>query len=163
MALVLNSGYKECFFKLKCSRQKTEVKKNIFRHRGWSFFNFWLCLEFIFIFPLGLSSPEESGGVTGYTVKIAMQMGFRRSLLTNEAGLGSVPIAHAAAQTKSHVHQRLMGVAEVFMDTIGVCSFTALINLSTGLWKTKKAADAIQGTAFSPLLLLLPKLACWAA
>ncbi len=89
------------------------------------------------------------GGAIGYTVKLAMQMGFRRGLLTNEAGLGSAPIAHAAAQAKSPVHQGLMGVAEVCVDTIIVCSFTAVINLSTGLWKTIKAADAIQGTALT--------------
>ncbi|MGB7296965.1 MAG: sodium:alanine symporter family protein [Candidatus Aminicenantales bacterium] len=101
------------------------------------------------IFEHAFTPYALGGGAIGYTVKTAMQMGFRRGLLTNEAGLGSAPIAHAAAQAKSPVHQGLMGVAEVCVDTIIVCSFTALINLSTGLWQTTKAADAIQGTALT--------------
>jgi AGCS family alanine or glycine:cation symporter len=104
---------------------------------------------FELIFKHAFTPYAMGGGAIGYTVKTAMQMGFRRGLLTNEAGLGSAPIAHAAAQAKSPVHQGLMGVAEVFIDTIVVCSFTALINLSTGLWQSTKAADAIQGTALT--------------
>ena len=104
---------------------------------------------FALIFEHAFTPYAMGGGAIGYTVKTAMQMGFRRGLLTNEAGLGSAPIAHAAAQAKSPVHQGLMGVAEVCVDTIIVCSFTALINLSTGLWQTTKAADAIQGTALT--------------
>ncbi len=101
------------------------------------------------IFEHAFTPYAMGGGAIGYTVKTAMQMGFRRGLLTNEAGLGSAPIAHAAAQAKSPVHQGLMGVAEVCVDTIIVCSFTAIINLSTGLWATTKAADTIQGTALT--------------
>jgi len=104
---------------------------------------------FAMIFKHAFTPYAMGGGAIGYTVKIAMQMGFRRGLLTNEAGLGSAPIAHAAAQAKSPVHQGLMGVAEVCIDTIIVCSFTAIINLSTGLWRMTKAADAIQGTALT--------------
>ncbi len=101
------------------------------------------------IFEHAFTPYAIGGGAIGYTVKMAMQMGFRRGLLTNEAGLGSAPIAHAAARAKSPVHQGLMGVAEVCVDTIIVCSFTAIINLSTGLWQTTKAADTIQGTALT--------------
>jgi len=88
------------------------------------------------IFKHAFTPYAAAGGAIGYTVKNALQFGFRRGLLTNEAGLGSAPIAHAAAQTKSPVHQGLLGIGEVFVDTIVVCSFTALINLSTGLWNT---------------------------
>jgi AGCS family alanine or glycine:cation symporter len=101
------------------------------------------------IFEHAFTPYALGGGAIGYTVKTAMQMGFRRGLLTNEAGLGSAPIAHAAAQAKSPVHQGLMGVAEVCVDTIIVCTFTAIINMSTGLWQTTKAADTIQGTALT--------------
>ncbi len=86
------------------------------------------------IFKSAFTPYAAAGGAIGYTVKSALQFGFRRGLLTNEAGLGSAPIAHAAAQTKSPVHQGILGIAEVFVDTIIVCSFTAIINLSTGLW-----------------------------
>lgn len=104
---------------------------------------------FVMIFKHAFTPYAAAAGAGGYAVKMALQMGFRRGLLTNEAGLGSAPIAHAAAQAKSPVHQGLMGVAEVCVDTIIVCSFTALINLSTGLWQGTKAADAIQGTALT--------------
>ncbi len=89
---------------------------------------------FALIFKHAFTPYAAAGGAIGYTVKSALQFGFRRGLLTNEAGLGSAPIAHAAAQTKSPVHQGVLGIAEVFVDTILVCSFTAIINLSTGLW-----------------------------
>ncbi len=89
---------------------------------------------FALIFKSAFTPYAAAGGAIGYTVKSALQFGFRRGLLTNEAGLGSAPIAHAAAQTKSPVHQGILGIAEVFVDTIVVCSFTAIINLSTGLW-----------------------------
>ena len=89
---------------------------------------------FASIFTHAFTPYAAAGGAIGYTVKNALQFGFRRGLLTNEAGLGSAPIAHAAAQTKSPVHQGLLGLGEVFVDTIVVCSFTAIINLSTGLW-----------------------------
>jgi len=89
---------------------------------------------FASIFKHAFTPYAAAGGAIGYTVKSALQFGFRRGLLTNEAGLGSAPIAHAAAQTKSPVHQGILGIGEVFVDTIVVCTFTAIINLSTGLW-----------------------------
>ena len=102
---------------------------------------------FALIFKHAFTPYAAAGGAIGYTVKSALQFGFRRGLLTNEAGLGSAPIAHAAAQTKSPVHQGLLGIGEVFVDTIVVCSFTAIINLSTGLWD--KGFNGTQLTAES--------------
>jgi AGCS family alanine or glycine:cation symporter len=99
------------------------------------------------IFKHAFTPYAAAGGAIGYTVKSALQFGFRRGLLTNEAGLGSAPIAHAAAQTKSPVHQGILGIGEVFVDTIVVCSFTAIINLSTGLWD--KGFNGTQLTAES--------------
>ncbi len=102
---------------------------------------------FALIFKHAFTPYAAAGGAIGFTVKSALQFGFRRGLLTNEAGLGSAPIAHAAAQTKSPVHQGILGIAEVFVDTILVCSFTAIINLSTGLWD--KGFNGTQLTAES--------------
>ena len=102
---------------------------------------------FKLIFKHAFTPYAAAGGAIGYTVKSALQFGFRRGLLTNEAGLGSAPIAHAAAQTKSPVHQGILGIGEVFVDTIVVCSFTAIINLSTGLWD--KGFNGTQLTAES--------------
>ncbi len=101
------------------------------------------------IFSSAFSPSAAMGGFAGAAVKMAMQMGFRRGLLSNEAGLGSAPIAHAAAQTPSPVHQGLIGTMEVFIDTILVCSMTALINLTSGIWTTGVNGTEMTALAFS--------------
>lgn len=104
---------------------------------------------FFLIFKHAFTPAAAVGGFLGATVKRGLQMGFRRGLLTNEAGLGSAPIAHAAAQTPSPVHQGLMGIGEVFIDTLVVCSITALINLSTGMWQSGLNGTAMTAASFS--------------
>lgn len=104
---------------------------------------------FFLIFKHAFTPSAALGGFMGATVKQALSMGFRRGLLTNEAGLGSAPIAHAAAQTPSPVHQGLIGIGEVFIDTIVVCSITALINLSTGMWQSGLDGTAMTAASFS--------------
>ncbi|MEW5899862.1 MAG: sodium:alanine symporter family protein [Acidobacteriota bacterium] len=104
------------------------------------------------IFKHAFTPMAAAGGAAGYTVKLGVQMGFRRGLLTNEAGLGSAPIAHAAAQTSSPVHQGLMGIGEVCIDTLIICSVTALINLSTGTWTSGLNGTAMTAAAFSKVI-----------
>jgi alanine or glycine:cation symporter, AGCS family len=104
---------------------------------------------FIMIFKHAFTPAAAVGGFMGSMVRRAIQIGFRRGLLTNEAGLGSAPIAHAAAQTPSPVHQGLIGVGEVFIDTIIVCTITALINLSTGMWQSGLDGTAMTAASFS--------------
>ncbi len=104
---------------------------------------------FALIFEHAFSPSAATGGFLGASAKYAIQIGFRRGLLTNEAGLGSAPIAHAAAQTPSPVHQGLIGVGEVFIDTIIVCTITALINLSTGMWTSGLDGTAMTAASFS--------------
>ncbi|MBU1186152.1 MAG: sodium:alanine symporter family protein [Acidobacteria bacterium] len=104
------------------------------------------------IFKHAFTPAAAIGGFLGAQVRTAMQHGFRRGLLTNEAGLGSAPIAHAAAQTPSPVHQGLIGIGEVFIDTIVVCSFTAFINLSSGMWTSGLDGTAMTAAAFSNTL-----------
>jgi AGCS family alanine or glycine:cation symporter len=104
------------------------------------------------IFKHAFSPIAAAGGFMGATVKMGIQMGFRRGLLSNEAGLGSAPIAHAAAQTPSPVHQGLMGIGEVCIDTLIVCSMTALINLSTGMWQSGLNGAAMTAASFSKTL-----------
>lgn len=77
-----------------------------------------------------------AGGVAGYGIMTAMRFGFSRGVFSNEAGLGSAPIAHAASSTKSPVAQGLWGMFEVFFITIIICSCSAIIILSTDLWST---------------------------
>lgn len=73
------------------------------------------------------------GGVLGYVVFQAIRYGVARGVFSNEAGLGSAPIAHAAADTDSPVEQGMWGVFEVFVDTLIICTFTGLIILTSGI------------------------------
>jgi alanine or glycine:cation symporter, AGCS family len=104
---------------------------------------------FLLIFEHALSPSSASGGFLGATVKQAIQLGARRGIFSNEAGLGSAPIAHAAAQTPGPIYQGIIGIAEVFIDTILVCTFTALIILTTGAWTTGLDGSAMTAAAFS--------------
>lgn len=104
---------------------------------------------FLLIFEHAFTPAAAVGGFLGATVKRALQMGFRRGLLSNEAGLGSAPIAHAAARTPSPIHQGLMGIGEVFIDTLIVCTLTGLINLSTGMWQSGLNGTAMTAASFS--------------
>ena len=75
----------------------------------------------------------------------AMRYGFARGVFSNEAGLGSAPIAHAASSAKNPVDQGLWGMFEVFFTTIIICTFSALVILTNGLWNTGE----YQGAALS--------------
>ena len=78
----------------------------------------------------GAFSPESvAGGLAGVGIKTALTKGVGRGIFSNEAGLGSAPIAHAAADVEHPVQQGIFGVFEVFMDTIVVCTMTALVVL----------------------------------
>ncbi len=88
-------------------------------------------LKSIFV---GAFAPESFvGGAVGITLKAAMKGGIGRGLFSNEAGQGSAPIAHAAADTDDPVKQGMYGVFEVFFDTIVICSITCLAVLMSGV------------------------------
>ena len=79
--------------------------------------------------------PTEAGGAfIGGTAASAFLFGLKRATFSNEAGQGSSPIAHAAAKTDEPVREGIVAGLEPFIDTIVVCTFTALIILSTGIW-----------------------------
>ena len=84
------------------------------------------------IFAGAFSFKSVGGGLFGYTIMMAMKQGFARGVFSNEAGLGSAPIAHAASSTEEPCEQAIWGVFEVFIDTIVICSITgfAVIELS---------------------------------
>lgn len=86
------------------------------------------------------TGSAAAGGFAGATVMMGMRYGVARGIFSNEAGLGSAPIAHAAATTDHPVRQGLWGIFEVFMDTIVICSLTALAILTTGVWAEVDAA-----------------------
>ena len=79
---------------------------------------------------IGAFNPSAvSGGLAGVGIKVAITKGVGRGIFSNEAGLGSAPIAHAAADVDHPVKQGIYGVFEVFMDTIVVCTMTAMVVL----------------------------------
>jgi AGCS family alanine or glycine:cation symporter len=78
-----------------------------------------------------------------------MRFGVARGVFSNEAGLGSAPIAHAAARTDHPVRQGLWGVFEVFADTIVICSLTALTILTSGVWSSGVTGAALTTAAFN--------------
>ena len=82
------------------------------------------------IFTEAFNFEAASGGAVG----VAMLMGFKRGIFSNEAGLGSAAIAHAAANTDNPVRQGMVAMVGVFIDTIVVCTFTALIILVSGVY-----------------------------
>ncbi len=87
----------------------------------------WLILRSAFSFK------AVGGGVFGYAILLAMRQGFARGVFSNEAGLGSAPMAHAASSTEEPGDQAIWGVFEVFVDTIVICSITALAVLLSGV------------------------------
>lgn len=93
-----------------------------------------------------------AGGLAGYGVRQAMYTGLSRGVFTNEAGLGSAPIAHAAADCKSPEHQSVWGIFEVFLDTVVVCTITALVVLLSGggqLWNSGLDGAPLTSAAFA--------------
>lgn len=82
------------------------------------------------------------GGATGVTVLMVMRSGVARGVFSNESGLGSAPIAAAAAQTDSCVRQGLIAMTGTFFDTIVVCTMTGIVLVLTGAWNTPGLAGA---------------------
>jgi len=92
------------------------------------------------------------GGFTGAAVWAAIQFGVARGVFSNEAGLGSAPIAHAAAQTNSPVRQGVVAMLGTFIDTIVVCSVTGLVIVISGEWTTGASSAALSAAAFGKVL-----------
>lgn len=88
----------------------------------------------ILVFTYAFTPYAAVGGAAGYAVAQAVRYGMARGVFSNEAGLGSAPIAYAAAKTKSPVTQGLIAITEVFLDTLVICTITGLVVLTSGLW-----------------------------
>jgi AGCS family alanine or glycine:cation symporter len=89
-----------------------------------------------------------SGGFAGASVMLAIRMGVARGIFSNESGLGSAPIAAAAAQTKHPVAQALVSMTQTFIDTIIVCTMTGLVLILTGAWDSGKTGAELTTFAF---------------
>lgn len=106
-----------------------------------------------------------AGGAMG-TMIMAMQKGIQRGIFSNESGLGSAPIAAAAAQTKEPVRQGLVSMTGTFIDTIVICSMTGLSIVITGTWNTGLEGVAIttaafqQGLPFPPIVASFSLMLC---
>ena len=94
------------------------------------------------IFKGAFSFKSVGGGIFGYVIMQAMRQGFARGVFSNEAGLGSAPMAHAASSTEQPVEQALWGIFEVFVDTIVICTITALAVILSGVLGTEGGLDA---------------------
>ena len=94
------------------------------------------------------SGQAAVGGFAGAGVAQAVRFGLARGLFSNEAGLGSAPMAHAAARTDHPARQGLYGIFEVFVDTILVCTTTGLLVLATGEWTKGETGAALAAKAF---------------
>lgn len=102
------------------------------------------------IFSDAFTGTAATGGFLGSSVMYAIRIGMARGVFTNEAGIGSAPIAHACADTDHPSRQGLWGAFEVFFDTIVLCTVTALVILTTGVWKIDpNNTDDLTQTAFN--------------
>lgn len=105
--------------------------------------------EAILLIVSSAFNPQATlGGVAGITIKTVIQRGIGRGIFSNEAGLGSAPIAAAAAQTHEPVRQGLVSMTGTFIDTIVICTMTGLSIVLTGAWKVD-GLEGVQVTTYA--------------
>ena len=85
------------------------------------------------IFTSAFSNNAMWGGVMGITIKTAISKGVTRGVFSNEAGVGGAPLVHVTSDIEVPAQQSLYGIVEVFFDTIVICTFTALVVLTSGI------------------------------
>jgi len=107
---------------------------------------------FALIFEHAFSPIAAEGGFAGAAVWAAIRFGVARGVFSNEAGLGSAPIAHAAAQTKNPINQGLVAMLGTFIDTIIICTITGLVIITSGVWTSGESGAALTSMAFSKAL-----------
>ena len=100
------------------------------------------------VFSSAFSETAAQGGFAGAAVWAAIRFGVARGIFSNEAGLGSAPIAHAVAQTKDPVKQGMVAMLGTFIDTIIVCSITGLVIITSGAWTSGETGAALTSLAF---------------
>jgi len=100
------------------------------------------------IFSDAFTGTAATGGFAGAAVMAAIRFGVARGVFSNEAGLGSAPIAHAAALTDDPVRQGNVAMLGTFIDTILVCTMTALVIITTGAWTSGETGAELSALAF---------------
>ncbi len=103
----------------------------------------------LLILKQAFTPTAASGGFLGAGIMVTVRMGVARGIFSNESGLGSSPIAAAAAQTKDPVTQALVSMTQTFIDTIVICSMTGLVLIVTGVWNNGKTGAELTSIAFS--------------
>jgi AGCS family alanine or glycine:cation symporter len=94
------------------------------------------------IFFYAFNPHAAAGGFLGSTVAVTLRFGIARGVFSNESGLGSAPIAHAAARTSEPVREGLVAMLGPLIDTLIICTMTALVILATGAWTLKGEGGA---------------------
>jgi Na+/alanine symporter len=105
--------------------------------------------SFYLIFKHAFTPTAATGGFAGATVLYAITWGVRRAAFSNEAGLGSAPIAHAAAKTKEPVREGLVAMMGPLIDTLVICTMTALVIIISGEWMGSADSAVLTKNAFN--------------
>ena len=100
------------------------------------------------IFKYAFAPAPAVGGFVGSTISLAMARGASRGIFSNEAGMGTAATVHATAQTDNPAHQGMYGILEVFIDTIIICTLTALSVLCSGVWSCGDTGVVLTFDAF---------------
>ncbi|HIP81835.1 MAG TPA: sodium:alanine symporter family protein [Leucothrix mucor] len=103
---------------------------------------------FSLIFTHAFNPAAATGGFAGAAVAAAIRFGVARGVFSNESGLGSAAIAHAAAKTDNPVKQGIIAMLGTFIDTIIVCTMTALVIITSGAWTSGKNGAELTSMAF---------------
>jgi len=103
---------------------------------------------FSFIVTDAFTPTAATGGFAGAAVWAAIRYGVARGIFSNEAGLGSAPIAHAAAKTNDPVRQGSIAMLGTFIDTLIVCTITGLVIVVTGAWTSGETGASLSSLAF---------------
>ncbi|WP_150302586.1 alanine/glycine:cation symporter family protein [Pseudomonas saliphila] len=101
------------------------------------------------IFYHAFNPTAAAGGFAGATIWAAIRFGVARGVFSNEAGLGSAPIAHAAAKTNNPIRQGTVAMLGTFIDTIIICSITGLVIMVTGAWQSGENGASLSAHAFN--------------
>ncbi|MDB1125402.1 alanine/glycine:cation symporter family protein [Vibrio algarum] len=107
---------------------------------------------FALVFEHAFTPSSAEGGFAGATVWMAIRFGVARGVFSNEAGLGSAPIAHASAQTDDPVRQGLIAMLGTFLDTLIICSITGLVIIISGAWTSGESGAALTSAAFGQVI-----------
>lgn len=103
---------------------------------------------FAHMFRGAFSLEAGIGGVMGYSIRQSMRYGVARGLYSNEAGEGTAAVLHASASVNHPAKQAIFGITEVFVDTIVICSITALVVLTTGVLESGQSPTVLVSMAF---------------